>query len=447
MGRLVLVLLGVLTVAALASTRAADPPSLKGTWVRETMVGPAMGSQVILTFTDHLVMARFRSGGRDPGGQEGWVTLEFEGEYARTDSGLLVGTITGMNVDLSKIPEGDYPGEPLGKSVAKMIGEPFCFRARVSDGALTVTDLKVPDVKIDDEHSSREMIAGFASGKYVSSPTENVPVPKLKAAKEVDFSRSKLASNITAFMWLMSRPRAMFSNQQESPVPEGVSQLPSLPMPNPVMMAPQPVLMPWAMPAPFALSSQPMPTAMPMPMQMPSTMPAPIAMAPQPMPMAIIPAKASPIQTLPTVRAEALMYQGFDSGPPGAVPLKVFPENIERIKGGIMDDANPVRETVIREIDMGEAGTMQVIVRMKGGNVKPMMPPPMPSMAPMRPCPPETTVCPTPGPFTPFPVLAPVPSTFIPTSEQLLPPGSMRNVPVMPAIADAWKASTAPVMK
>ena len=35
------------------------------------------------------------------GGLEGWITFEFDGEYARTGSGLLVGTITGMNAPLN----------------------------------------------------------------------------------------------------------------------------------------------------------------------------------------------------------------------------------------------------------------------------------------------------------------------------------------------------------
>jgi len=120
------------------------------------------------------------------------------------------------------------------------------------------------------------------------------------------------------------------------------------------------------------------------------------------------------------------------------LPPTVYPTVIKMV-----EVPNHSGETVIREIDLGDAGTMQVIVRMKGGNVKPMLPPPAPTMAPMRVCPPET-VCPTPSPLSQLPMLPPAPSPVLPTAGQLLPPGSMRNVPVMPAIADAWKQSTAP---
>lgn len=401
MTRLLLALFGFLAVTAFAS-RAADPPSLKGTWVRETMAGPTSGHQVIITLTDHRVSARFRSGGRDPGGHEGWITLEFEGEYARTDSGLLVGTITGMNVDLSKIPEGDSPGEPLGKSVAKMIGEPFCFRARVSEGALTVTDLKVPDVKIDDEHSSREMIAGFASGKYVSSPTADVPLPKLKVAKANSQNHNHLIMDILGIVWNTCTPRSLPSVKNDLPSPKYLDHYPEYFQPDPVfppqVMVPGPVL-----------SSGNSSAVMP------------VTMAPQPVPT-VIPMNATP-QSLPTaVRAEMLMNQSEGVIPLGSGPWMPLPPTVNPTVIKMVEVPNHSDETVIREIDLGEAGTMQVIVRMKRDNAKPMLP--------------------LPTPVSQLPMLPPVPSTLIPTAGQLLPPGSMRNQPVMPAIADAWKNAT-----
>ena len=155
--------------------------------------------------------------------------------------------------------------------------------------------------------------------------------------------------------------------------------------------------------------------------------------------------------------AEAVMFQGFDSWQPGAFPLTPLPDNIERVEGGIMEDANPSRETVIREIDLGEAGTMQVIVRIKGDKAKRILPLPNVASQPLTPSsePPFLSMG-YPVPQSSVPTFnfdlgnvfnQPKSSPILPTAGQLLPPGSMRNVPVMPAIADAWKQSTAPVVK
>jgi hypothetical protein len=592
MTRLLLALFGILAVTAFAS-RAADPPSLKGTWVRESMVGPTTGHQVILTFTDHRVSARFRSGGRDGSGNEVWITLEFEGEYARTDSGLLVGSISGLNVDCSNTPGTESLNDPFGKALTKIIGEPFCFRARVVDGAMTVTDLKVPDVKIDDEHCSREMIAGFASGKYASSPTENVPVPKLKAAKANSQNHTHLMGDILGIVWNTCTPRSLPTTKNDLPSPRYLDHYPEYFQPDPaiplakennsvpsngnsssavpVLVTPQPV--PSTMPAPLAMAPQPMLTVMPTSMATTSPQPVPqyvsaefvpggffyfrpcrveevITMTNQnmsgsPIVLPVTPTfvpqqmklfyiskgpgrdyyskiivsspcwlgthampvtqsmQISPIDlpvhatfvpqpqlwgsdeicsTVPVVRAAALMHQaetirpiegtwrrfGFNDTPQEleirvkgtcAVDNKKpvvtgansftnddvgrFPSRSDTTRMGksFNDSGNP-RETVIREIDLGEAGTMQVIVRMNFENAKPMMPAPIPTMAPMRACPPETTICPTPSPLSLLPMQPSAPSPILPTAGQLLPPGSMRNQPVMPAIADAWKNST-----
>jgi hypothetical protein len=527
MGRLVLVTIGVLAAVFAASSRAGDPPSLKGTWVRESM-----GNQIVITFTDHRVTAQFRSQSHEMNGQgrhNGWVTIEFEGEYARTDGGLIAGAITGMNVDTSMFPKSESLDELLSKSLTKMIGEPFCFRARVSEGVLTVTDLKVPDLKIDEEHSSRELIAGFASGKYVSSPTENVPLPKLKAAKANETDIRVIEGTWRRF-WFgdvatkdkkgTSKPSSKSQPDLPLPAPRYLDHYPeyfqpdpalqlrmmpsSMPgygitpraMPVPVTIAPQPQYvsteffpggffyfrpcrveevitmtdqgmsgLPITLPitpafvpqsvvqygsmwmpefeskiminSPCLLGMEVMPTAQAM--QIPTIdLPVQATFVPQPLQKVVhgisggreivfgssasavaqipTPSKTSyglsdyyaPVQspsiTPPTeadfrAQAEALMNH--------SEPRTVFPPSCQRIEIGVVAQNHPSRETVIREIDLGEAGTMLVIVRMKGDKGKPTLPP--------------------------------VPSTIIPTAGQLLPPGSMRNLPVIPAVAEAWK--------
>ena len=88
-----------LFVVALGATLApaADPPPLKGTFVREMIVGQQMGNQIVLTFADGHLTAKLTSGGRSVEGYEGWITLTFEGEYAVTPGGLLCGVFTGIN--------------------------------------------------------------------------------------------------------------------------------------------------------------------------------------------------------------------------------------------------------------------------------------------------------------------------------------------------------------
>lgn len=272
-----------LVLLSAVAAAAADPVKLKGTWVREMTLGQQMANQIALTFTDSRLTCRFTSGGRADNGQTGWITLEFDGDYAVTESGLCVGVVTGLNVDMTKVPSGDSSGDPFEKSMMKLIGEPFCFRARVVDGCLVMTDLRVP-VEISEE---RYAVNTMACGKYRNCPDGKVELPKLSGPKSTDSGIIMMLGQL--FGMTAKRPGSdeplpvLPPTQAVPPVPVILAQTPPM-MAPPAGTKPPPMVHPAT-----AILPNPVPLQ-PLPMLPPTTPPVPMTNAPMPFPEWIPPA-------------------------------------------------------------------------------------------------------------------------------------------------------------
>ena len=339
--------LGVTLVAAVAASlvSAAEPPPLKGTFVREMIVGQRMGNQIVLTFDNGHLKAKLTSGARSDEGREGWVSFTFDGDYAVTPGGLICGVVTGMNADLSQIPGGDMVDDPIGKTVHKVIGEPFCFRARPTEKGLVVTDIKVPRFCDDTPHgtSGRDIVTAFACGTYTLSPADHVPLPKLAGPK----------ANAVGIFEVVDQLFARY-------VPgKCLADGPFTQMPPP-QVSPMPVQTVFPKPVPFSVATPPMPR----PGHVIYAQPVPAI--PDDLPQQIRPVSRVDGPDPRKVRADELVQFGFVSGPPGALSLPSIPSTAIRIEGGLMDD-KPHDGTWVHEFVVPDAGGgMQTVLTFKG---------------------------------------------------------------------------------
>lgn len=523
------ILLGLLFITPY--TPAAEPPALKGTWVRELVVGQQIGNQIVVNFTPKRVHVRMTSGGRLEDGKIGWVTLEFDGEYATTSSGLICGVVTGVKADVSKIPDMDSMVDPLGKSIHKIIAEPFCFRVNHDDDCLYVTDIKIPVIDIGNAANSpnlREMISVFASGKYTSSPTDQVPLPKLKSAQASDFNLLNVLAalspvKITQYSSDPVKPVVQVSGQSLPPVP---------PTPSPIYPHPVPNVIPPAAPVVYQQATPPVMAASLV--DVPLTWSTPVPVMNKPLPSLegtwvremVMPDAGGAAQFVFTFKGDRLTVKLLECGySDGDDKMKSAGIELEctyhlssdgyllgrvvgvelDLKNAPMDDSmSPelmkgiskvygepfcfrceMREGVIAVADLriptldglGDEGRQMrdAAVGFLSGKYKksdsavvslPKLEKPKDGVKMKQPqrvqiqnvptlsvCPPGM-VCPPPLRPNALPVLSepvsnfsndlPMKQAIIPTAAQLLPPGSMKNAPMMPMVKDAWYQSTTP---
>jgi hypothetical protein len=174
---------------------AAEPAKgLKGTWVREVNFGPQIMNQLVLSFTDSRMTAKFYSGTLLPDGKPAYVAFEIAGEYAVTKSGIVCMVLSGVECDAKNLPS-DSADSIMTPEVAKMHGQCLTFRADIDGSELHLTNLVVPIVATGGESG---FLVAMASGSYKSHANGEVPFPLTKNANK---TKEPVADESIEAMW------------------------------------------------------------------------------------------------------------------------------------------------------------------------------------------------------------------------------------------------------
>jgi hypothetical protein len=221
-------------------SHAGDPSTLKGTWVRETIVAGQAANQVVATFTDSRLTVVVRSGALKPHGETVFMSVTMSGEYAVTKSGIVCAVVSRFDIDVNSLPKGDDFVDSISPAIFEMSGHPVCFRATIDNGVMLVSEIKIPNLAMvatcDRENGAKTVLA-MVAGAYKSSKTETVPFPKrtvgegTAAAPKDGFPPMRERVEITplpAGSDLQHGPsRLMLPGDQKFPVPTVCPEVPT----------------------------------------------------------------------------------------------------------------------------------------------------------------------------------------------------------------------------
>jgi hypothetical protein len=106
------------------------------------------------------------------------ATLSLDADYAMNKEGVVFGVVTGAEYDGPQLPEAKY--------WTGLVGEPFAIRVRADDGAVTVKDIRVGEVRSQPGHGPDDLnrLLSGIMGRYVSTKepvaaTQKAGKPKL----------------------------------------------------------------------------------------------------------------------------------------------------------------------------------------------------------------------------------------------------------------------------